>query len=394
MKHLICLVLVFALAAGCRTRGPSFDPLSPESSPGVDAVFTPAPVTNRIDKSLLTPGTDPYRLGPGDVIEIEVIGEAKSQVSLAVGPDGKIYYSLLPGTMVWGLSLAEARALLQREMAKYTRAMPEVVINLRGVASKRMWLLGAVPAPGVYTLSAPTTLLDALLASGGGSKGGEGDETSTLLRMAAQRNDRLDGGTDLSRSFVLRNGKRLPVDFDRLLRQGDLSQNIYMEPDDFVFVRPADVPNVYILGAVGAQIVPYSRELTLAGAVIGAGGTFKFSMPARIAIVRGGLTQPMIAEVDYQAIVTGKAKDVRLEPGDIIYVPYSPLRRVAQLAEDILDQFVRTVAVNEGTHLIDDNSRPVGIAAPIGGGGGGINTGGGNGGGNNGGSGGGNGGTQ
>jgi protein involved in polysaccharide export with SLBB domain len=344
--------------------------------PGAEAVFTPAAITNRIDKALLVASTEPYRLGPGDIIDIEVIGEAKSQVVLAVGPDGKIYYSLLPGTQVWGLSLAEARTTLQRELAKYTRAMPELVINLRGVASKRMWLLGAVPSPGVYTLAAPTTLLDALLASGGGSKGGEGDETANLLRMASQRNDRLDGATDLSRSFVLRNGKRLPVDFDRLLRQGDLSQNIYLEPDDFVFVRPADLPNVYILGAVGAQIVPYSRDLTLAGAVISAGGTLKYSMPSRIAIVRGGLTQPMIAEVDYQAIVTGKAKNVRLEPGDIIYVPYSPLRRVAQLAEDILDQFVRTVAVNEGTRLINRDSGPVGIAAPFGG----IGTGNGNGG--------------
>src|SRR5688572_29985727 len=169
MKHLTCLILLLTVAVGCRTRGPSFDPLSPESLPGFEGVFTPAPVTNRIDKSLLVPSTEPYRLGPGDVIEIEVIGEAKSQVLLAIGPDGKIYYSLLPGTLVWGLSLAEARSLLQREMAKYTRAMPELVINLRGVASKRMWLLGAVPAPGVYTLATPTTLLDALLSSGGGS---------------------------------------------------------------------------------------------------------------------------------------------------------------------------------------------------------------------------------
>jgi polysaccharide export outer membrane protein len=364
MKHLTFFVLLLAVVVGCRTRGPSFDPLSPESLPGAEGVFTPAPITNHIDKSLLVASTEPYRLGPGDVIEIEVIGEAKNQVALAVGPDGKIYYSLLPGTSVWGLSLAEARALLQRELAKYTRAMPELVINLRGVASKRMWLLGAVPSPGVYTLAAPTTLLDALLASGGGSKGGEGDESADLLRRAARHKDGLDGTSDLSRSFVLRNGKRLPVDFDRLLRQGDMSQNIYLEPDDFVFVRPAELPSVYILGATGARIIPYLRDLTLAGAVISSGGTLKYSMPGRIAIVRGGLTQPMIAEVDYQAIVTGHAKNVRLEPGDIIYVPYSPLRRVAQLAEDILDQFVRTVAVNEGTRVIDRNSRPVGIAAP------------------------------
>ena len=58
---------------------------------------------------MLNPSTDPYRLGPGDIIDIEVIGESKSQVVLGVGPDGKIYYSLLPGTSVWGVLFLMSR---------------------------------------------------------------------------------------------------------------------------------------------------------------------------------------------------------------------------------------------------------------------------------------------
>jgi protein involved in polysaccharide export with SLBB domain len=373
MKHITFFILIVVMVTGCRTRGPSFDPLSPEGGMAdAEENFTAANVTNRLDKSLLKASTDPYRLGPGDIIDVEVIGELKSQILLAVGPDGKIYYSLLPGTSVWGLSLAETRALLQRELTKYTRATPELVINLRFATSKRVWLLGAVPAPGVYTLAAPTTLLDALLASGG-NVGDEGEsqrgESSRSVSRSARQPEvavpAFDQNADFARSFVLRNGKRLPVDFDRLLKHGDLTQNIYLEPDDFVFIRPNDLPGVYILGAVGApQIIPYSRDLTVAGAVISAGGAIKYSMPGRIAVIRGGLTEPKIAEVDYQSIVTGKARNVRLEPGDIVYVPYSPLRRVSQLAEDILDQFVRTVAVNEGSYVIDRNRSAVPISAP------------------------------
>ena len=95
-------------------------------------------------------------------------------------------------------------------------------------------------------------------------------------------------------------------------------------------------------------MVPYSRELTVARAIVAGGGTVKYAMPGKVMIIRGGLTEPRIAEVNYQGIVTGRARDVRLEPGDIVYVPYSPLRRVSQLVEDVLDQFVRTIAVNEG----------------------------------------------
>jgi len=270
-------------------------------------------------------------LGPGDIIDIEALGDPAGPALLTVGPDGKVYFSLLPGISVWGLSVAETRTLLQKELAKFTRATPELVINLRTAASQRVWLLGAIATPGVYTLSTPTTLLDALAGSGGVGATGP------------------DDSADLARSFILRNGTLLPVDFERLLKHGDFNQNIYLAPDDFVFIRPADVPSVYVLGAVNAPIIlPHSRDLSVAEAILKAGGAAKYSQQTRVVILRGTLTQPRIAELDYKAIVTGKAKNLRLEPGDIVYVSYWPFRRLAELAEQVLSQFVRTIAVNEG----------------------------------------------
>lgn len=370
MKHLIILLSLLLVVTGCRTRGPKFDPRLPA---GFEGDFSSAGLTNRIDPAMLKASTDPFRLGPGDVIEIETIGEAKSTVVVPVGPDGKIYFNLLPALSVWGLSLAETRALVQREMAKFTRAMPELVINLRGVSSKRVWVLGEVQSPGVYSLSTPTTLLDALAASGQAqgavstaNGGGDGNGGETGGRGGRGRG--IDDGTaDYSRSFVLRNGKRLPVDFERLLKGGDLSQNIFLEADDFIFVRPVELANVYLLGAVGApQMFPYRRDLTVSDVLISAGGTVKYAQGGRVVIVRGGLTEPKIAMVDYQAIVTGKQVNVRLQPGDIVYVPYTPFRRLAQLVEEVVDQFVRTVAVNEATFIINDQDNPVSITAPYG----------------------------
>lgn len=375
-RILLCLLLV-SLVAGCRSRGPKFDPRAPGTFLEAEEAFTEAVLTNRIERSMLTAPTEPYRLGPGDVIELEVIGEAKSNSTLPIGPDGKIYYSLLPGLSVWGLSLAETRALLQQEMAKFTRATPELVINLRAVGSKRVWVLGAVSKPGVLTLSTPTTLLDALAASGsregvaatggegtsseGGARGGEG-QRGGMGRLGSAVDD---GAADYSRSFILRDGKRMPVDFNRLLKEGDLSQNIYLQPDDFIFVRPVDVANVYVLGAVAApHIATYRRDLTISELLISAGGTLKYAQNGKVVIVRGGLTTPRIAEVDYHAIVTGKAVNVRLLPGDIVYVPYTPYRRLALLAEDVVDQFVRTIAVNEATYLVNPDAAPVGVSVP------------------------------
>jgi protein involved in polysaccharide export with SLBB domain len=163
----------------------------------------------------------------------------------------------------------------------------------------------------------------------------------------------------------LRNGKLLPVDFERLLKHGDLSQNIYLAPDDFVFVRPADVPSVYVLGAVAAPtVLPYTRDLSVAEAILKAGGPQKYAQQNRIVILRGGLTRPRMAQVDYQSIVKGKTRNVRLEPGDILYVSYWPFRQVAQLVEDVLQQFVQTIAVNEGSYLGSGNTTPVGVTTP------------------------------
>jgi polysaccharide export outer membrane protein len=155
---------------------------------------------------------------------------------------------------------------------------------------------------------------------------------------------------DFSRSFVLRNGKFLPVNFERLIKQGDASQNIFLAPDDFIFLRPVDLPSVYVLGAVGGTVLPFSKDLTVGRVLITLGGPVKFAQEGRVVILRGSLSSPRIAQVDYQAIVKGRAHDIPLEPGDIVYVPFSPYRRAAQLVEELVDQFVRTTAVNQGSY--------------------------------------------
>jgi polysaccharide biosynthesis/export protein len=329
MKAFLFALVVVALSTGCATKGPSFDPRG-----GNPVSFAPAGLTNQLDPAWLRPPRTPYRLGPGDTIEVELLGDAAGHATLTVGPDGKVYYTLLPGISVWGLTLAETGELIKNELGKFNKTMPEPLVTLRAVGSKRVWMLGTANA-GVYTLAAPATLLEAITVMGGVPSAGPDDVI------------------DLKRSFVMRGGKRLPVDFVRLFKSGDMTQNVYLEPEDFVFLRPANLGSIYVMGAVASpSAVPYNSDSTLGRILIRAGGLQKYAQQARVAIVRGGLTDPHIAEVNYQDIITGRATDVPLEPGDIVFVPYTPFRHAARLAEEVIDQFVRTVAVNEGTRTI------------------------------------------
>ena len=84
-----------------------------------------------------------------------------------------------------------------------------------------------------------------------------------------------------------------------------------------------------------------------------------------MAILRGSLTQPQIAIVDYGAIISGKAPDIHLEPGDIIYVPNSPYTTLKRYFNIILNTFVTTVAANEGI-TAGGGTVGVGVSVPVG----------------------------
>lgn len=306
--------------------------------------------TNQLKPEWLRPGTAPFTLGPGDRLEIEILGNLNSRAVTAVGPDGKIYYYLLPGINVWGLTLAETRDLLQKELGKYLTE-PQLTVTLREVSSKHVWLLGRLSKPGLYAMAAPMSLLEAITLAGGTATSGTPGTQITLQELA-----------DLRHSFVMRQGQFLPVDFSRLLREGDTSQNVYLQPDDFVYVPSASAQQVYVLGAVRfPRSVPYTDRMTLVSAMASASGaaTVDWFVPgtygvmadaylSHVAIVRGSLSEPHLSVVDYGAIVKGKARDVLLEPGDIVYVPNAPYSTLKRYLNTIVGTFITTVAANEG----------------------------------------------
>jgi protein involved in polysaccharide export with SLBB domain len=349
------------LIAGCtntKPRASSFNTFTPS---GTNA--TVLTLTNSLDPALLHPSANLFTLGPGDQLEIEIIGNPASRALTAVGPDGKLYYHLLPGIDVWGLTLAETQDLLESGLGKYLN-QPHVALTLRTVASKHVWLLGRLSKPGIYPMTGPMTLLESLALAGGSAR--------NTLQLATEEL------ADLRHSFVMRKGQLVPVDFYRLLRQGDMSQNIYLEPDDFVYVPSSVSQQVYVLGAVKfPRAVPYSEGMTLISAISGATGPLKVDWLAttytglapdaymsHIAVVRGSLAQPQLSVIDANAIIKGSQPDFPIEPGDIIYVPNVPYAMFKRYFNTIVTTFISTVAANAGTSA--GGQQTVGVSVPVG----------------------------
>lgn len=305
-----------------------------------------------INQSLLQPPEEPFRLGPGDRVEIVVLGDPSTIANTFVCPDGKLYYHLLPGLFVWGKTLKETQAMLEKELARYLQR-PKVSIMLREVKSRRIWILGRVYDSGVYPLVRPMQLIEAIARAGGLMVSGFTASTEELA--------------DLHHSFVIREGRMLPVDFHALLREGDMSQNIYLRPDDFIYLPSSLAQEVYVLGKVLKPTnVPFMNQVTLVGAISKARGPAEGAHTKQVAIIRGSLSNPRVAIVNYHDIVTGKRPNIALKARDIVYVPDRPYSDVLNYGKLIVDTFVRTVAANEGSRAGNAAAENVGVQLQIG----------------------------
>jgi polysaccharide export outer membrane protein len=359
MKYLGTLgmwILAGALMSGCYAtkQGEKFDARSSRSKRNAVALtnFATVQSTNRLSPDWLQPGTNSFPLGPGDKLEIEIVGDNASRDVRQIGPDGRLYYYLLPGIDVWGMTIDEVKAKLESALTEYLTT-PIVSIQLRSIDSTRVWVLGRVEKPGIYPIPAPMTVLEAVSLAGGTSSTSTSGTTEELA--------------DLRNSFIMRSGERLPVNFNRLLQQGDMSQNIYVEADDFIYFPSAASRDIHVLGAVRQpKAVPRQHD-DLIAAISDAGGPVKDAYLGHVAIVRGSLDNPRIAVVDYQDIIKGKSPNILLEPHDIVYVPYSPYRFLTKYLDLIVLTFVRAIAINEGARAVNPNSLPAGVSIGIGG---------------------------
>lgn len=356
------LITIMLLAAACQTRPPHFAGFLPEPTNAVSSSVTLSSVnlTNHINPAWLQPSADLFTVGPGDKLEIEVLGEAGSRATTIVAPDGKLYYNLLPGIDVWGSTLAQVKAKLEDGLGQFVRERPQVSLVLRGVESRRVWVLGRVQVPGVYPMAAPMSLLEAVSMAGG---------TLSLSQFQQQEAAGASGElADFRRSFVMRDGKPLPVDFQRLLLQGDMSQNIYLQPDDFVYLAPGSAKEIYVLGAVAQpRAVPFRPGMTVAMAVASAYGTINGAYMHHVVVVRGSLSSPQAAVIDYRNVLKGQAQDIALEPRDIVYVPFAPYRYLVKYVELAINTFVSSAAINAGVKAVGvQQTGGAGVFIPVG----------------------------
>lgn len=163
-----------------------------------------------------------YRVGVPDAVSVSAprILEIDGEVQV-IQPDGKINFRLLGEVKVVGMTAKEIAAKLEVLLSKYY-VDPKVSVRIAGYASKKYYVHGqALSGPRVYT--GRDTLLDAVLGSGV-------DFLSWTSRVEVIRP-----------SHDETPARTITVNVDHMLRDGDWSTNILLEPDDVVYIPPTPV---------------------------------------------------------------------------------------------------------------------------------------------------------
>ncbi|MEO5959878.1 MAG: polysaccharide biosynthesis/export family protein [Opitutaceae bacterium] len=325
-----------ALVAQEAVRSPALAADSSAASTGTFSVVSPA---HR------APWQQRYTLGAGDVLSLSVYGNPDlTRDEVAIGPDGRISYLEAQNVPAAGLTVDELREKLNAELGKLRRE-PQVYIVPIAYKSKKYFMLGKVAQRGAFTLDRPITLIEAVARARGVETGLAADRS--LVELA-----------DLSHAFIARRGEHLRVDFQKLFADGDLSQNVALEPDDYIYFPAAELKEVYVLGSVrmpGAYA--YTSDIGALAAIAARGGFTDRAWKNRLLVVRGSLGQPETFIVDSSEVLTARKSDLKLQPRDIVFVSDRPWARAEELLDLAASAFV-TAAVVTATGIHVDRIDP------------------------------------
>ena len=214
---------------------------------------------------------------------------------------------------VAGLTPAGAAIAIQNSLiaAHYMRH-PVITVTIEQYATQTVSVLGEVKAAGAYPIATPRSILDVLALAGG-------------LTTVADRNILIErhGDPGMLVRYFYSNDANQAVD-----------QQVLVNPGDIVLVSKAGI--VYVLGDVnhpgGYAMTNNDSKITMLEALALAGGVTKTAKQGQARLIRkepgGSYSDRRISIGDLQE---GKTPDIAMQPGDVLYVPFSFGRNLAVL---------------------------------------------------------------
>jgi polysaccharide export outer membrane protein len=116
--------------------------------------------------SLAGLGAD-YRVGPNDLIDVEVYGVPELKRTVRVNSSGMVSLALVGNMALAGLTAQQAETAIAEKYTEKFLQDPQVSVFIKEFTTQRITIEGAVSKPGIYPVTGQLTLLRALALSGG-----------------------------------------------------------------------------------------------------------------------------------------------------------------------------------------------------------------------------------
>jgi len=337
------------------------------------------------------PEVDPdYVLGPDDVIDIAVPSHSGLERTVTIMPDGRITFPRVGEIVAAGKTANQLAEEIRKGLEK-TLNNVSVLVLVREMRANRVSIIGGVRQAGVFFMRSPWKLMD-LIAAAGGLATKPNRVTGRLIRgrnevinldvakaiedpksaanITLQRGDLvildeveraqllvnvlgqvnrpgtieisedmslLDILTQagnpteragLSRAYVLRNGKEIPVNLRPLLVEGKhdpFIESFKMQAGDILFI-PEIEEQYAVMGMVakpGYYIIPEKKKVTVLEALGRAGGQMPNADLRNAGVIRSRSGKPEMIRLDLNALLkkSNMVYNLTMEPEDILFIP-------------------------------------------------------------------------
>jgi polysaccharide export outer membrane protein len=157
-----------------------------------------------------------YEVQPSDLLQISVWREPELTQQVLVRPDGAFSFPLAGDVSAVGKSVEELRRELVERLSRY---IPDLVVTVAvlEIRGNKVYVIGQVNQPGEFIVNPRVDVMQALSLAGGTTAFASPSEIFVLRREGVEQ-------------------RRLPFNFDAVLRGRDLEQNVLLRTGDVVVV--------------------------------------------------------------------------------------------------------------------------------------------------------------
>lgn len=277
----------------------------------------------------------------GDVLKIAVFHPVRTDIVQSIASiaetlgfkvqEGKVVLPDLGSIYVQGLTLEEARTKIQEKYREGIRDI-DVFLDYQQRIQRKVELAGRVAMP-IIPVDGRLRLFEAL----------------AIAKVPPEAN--------LFKSYVVREQTMLPVDLYKLIKEGDMRQNIVLRGGDKIYIAEPSASTLMVLGEVGSERVVDLPNgfMTLRQALAEAKGIASTGDRAYIQVIRGNILHPKIYTLNWQHVIALPSDSMLLMPGDIVYVAATPITEWNRFVTQLLPTFIGLDLVTKGIKSIGVN---------------------------------------